>query len=207
MFLKWHKTPTLIKKIVHKWVWDIPKADKKIFLTFDDGPIPEVTEWVLDVLKAEKINATFFCIGANIEKHQAIFERIKNEGHKVGNHTMNHLNGWKTKTKKYIENIQLVAKYLPEQKLFRPPYGKLTLKQGYKIRKLGYKIIMWDVLSYDFDPKTSPEECLNYVITASTNGSIIVFHDSLKAAENMKFALPKVIKHFKKEGYTFGILN
>jgi peptidoglycan/xylan/chitin deacetylase (PgdA/CDA1 family) len=207
MLLKWHKTPTLIKKIVHKWVWDIPKADKKIFLTFDDGPIPEVTEWVLDVLKVEKINATFFCIGANIEKHQAIFERIKTEGHQVGNHTMNHLNGWKTKTKTYIENLREAAAYMPNQQLFRPPYGKLTLKQGYKIRKLGYKIIMWDVLSYDFDPKTSPEECLNYVITASTNGSIIVFHDSLKAAENMKFALPKVIKHFKKEGYTFDVLN
>jgi peptidoglycan/xylan/chitin deacetylase (PgdA/CDA1 family) len=207
MFKKWSKTPTFIKKIVYKWVWDIPKADKKIFLTFDDGPIPDITEWVLDVLKEEKINATFFCIGANIEKHQAIFERIKKEGHQTGNHTWNHLNGWNTKTATYIENIQLVAKYLPEQKLFRPPYGKLTLNQGYKIRKLGYKIIMWDVLSYDFDPKTSPEECLNYVISASTNGSIIVFHDSLKAAENMKFALPKVIKHFKKKGYSFGILH
>ena len=224
MNFNWVKTNKWIKKVFNNLVWDIPNSDKKIYLTFDDGPIPEVTEWVLDILKSEGIKATFFCIGDNIKKHPNIYKRILAEGHQTGNHTFNHLNGWKTETNQYIENSKLceteIEKFqnlkiqksdsqlpTPNFQLFRPPYGKIKPSQSKAIRQLGYKIIMWDVLSYDFDPTISVEKCLENVISNTEQGSIIVFHDSLKAEKNMKYALPKAIQILKDKGFVFDIIS
>ena len=212
MNFKWVKTNKVIKKIFNNLVWDIPNSENKIYLTFDDGPIPSVTEWVLDVLKSENIKATFFCIGDNIKKYPEIYKRILTEGHQIGNHTFNHLNGWKTKTNYYIENFKLCetehSKLNPQHSfLFRPPYGKIKPSQSKEIRQLGYKIIMWDVLSYDFDQNISEEECLNNVISNTSQGSIIVFHDSLKAEKNLKYALPKAIQILKNKGFVFDVIS
>ena len=212
MNFNWVKTNSLIKKVFNNLVWDIPNSDKKIFLTFDDGPIPEITEWVLDILKSEEIKATFFCIGDNIKKHPEVYKRILAEGHQTGNHTFNHLNGWKTETNHYIDNFKLCQteclKLNTEHSfLFRPPYGKIKPNQTKAIRNLGYKIIMWDVLSYDFDPNIIPEKCLENVISNTEQGSIIVFHDSKKAEINLKFALPKAIQILKNKGFVFDVIS
>ena len=212
MNFNWVKTNSLIKKVFNNLVWDIPNSDKKIFLTFDDGPIPEITEWVLDILKSEEIKATFFCIGDNIKKHPEVYKRILAEGHQTGNHTFNHLNGWKTKTNHYIDNFKLCEteclKLNSEHSfLFRPPYGKIKPSQTKAIRNLGYKIIMWDVLSYDFDPNIIPEKCLENVISNTEQGSIIVFHDSKKAEKNLKYALPKAIQILKNRGFVFDVIS
>jgi len=212
MNFNWVKTNSLIKKVFNNLVWDIPNSDKKIFLTFDDGPIPEITEWVLDILKSEEIKATFFCIGDNIKKHPEVYKRILAEGHQTGNHTFNHLNGWKTETNHYIDNFKLCEteclKLNTEHSfLFRPPYGKIKPSQTKAIRNLGYKIIMWDVLSYDFDPNIIPEKCLENVISNTEQGSIIVFHDSKKAEINLKFALPKAIQILKNKGFVFDVIS
>lgn len=212
MNFNWVKTNKWIKKIFNNLVWDIPNSDKKIYLTFDDGPIPEVTEWVLEILKSEDIKATFFCIGDNIKKHPEVYKRILSEGHQTGNHTFNHLNGWKTKTKSYLGNFKLCEtehlKLNTEHSfLFRPPYGKIKPSQSKAIRQLGYKIIMWDVLSYDFDPTISVEKCLENVISNTEQGSIIVFHDSLKAEKNLKYALPKAIQILKNRGFVFDVIS
>lgn len=212
MYFKWIKTNKLIKKIFHNLVWDIPNSDKKIYLTFDDGPIPEVTEWVLDILKSEEIKATFFCIGDNITKHPKVYNRIISEEHQTGNHTFNHLNGWKTNTENYIENFKLCetehSKHETQNsKLFRPPYGKIKPSQSKTIIRLGYKIIMWDVLSYDFDPIISAEKCLENIILNTAQGSIIVFHDSIKAEKNLRFVLPKAIQILKNKGFVFDVIK
>ena len=208
----WVKTNKLIKLIFNKLIWDIPNSEKKIYLTFDDGPIPGVTEWVLDLLKEENIKATFFCIGDNVKKHPDVFKRILSEGHQTGNHTFNHLNGWKTNTNEYIENFKLYEAELLKLNiensfLFRPPYGKIKTQQSRMIRKLGYKIIMWDVLSYDFDKSITPERCLENVISNTQQGSIIVFHDSIKSEKNLRFALPKAIKVLKEKGFVFDVIS
>ncbi len=216
MDFNWVKTNKLIKKIFHNLVWDIPNSENKIYLTFDDGPISEVTEWVLDILKSEDIKATFFCIGDNIQKHPEVYKRILSEGHQTGNHTFNHLNGWKTETNHYINNFKLcetehlklpIAIGTEHSFLFRPPYGKIKPKQSKAIRQLGYKIIMWDVLSYDFDQSISTEKCLENVISNTTQGSIIVFHDSIKSEQNLRFALPKAIQILKDKGFVFDVIK
>ena len=212
MNFNWVKTNKWIKKIFNNLVWDIPNSDKKIYLTFDDGPIPEVTEWVLDILKTEDVKATFFCIGDNIRKHPEVYKRILSEGHQTGNHTFNHLNGWKTETNHYIDNFKLceteILKLNAENSfLFRPPYGKIKPSQSKAIRQFGYKIIMWDVLSYDFDSTISAEKCLENVISNTEQGSIIVFHDSLKAEKNLKYALPKAIQILKDKGFVFDVIS
>ena len=212
MNFNWVKTNTWIKKIFNNLVWDIPNSDKRIYLTFDDGPIPNVTEWVLEILKSEDIKATFFCIGDNIQKHSEVYKRILAEGHQTGNHTFNHLNGWKTETNHYIENLKLCeTEYLKlnteHSFLFRPPYGKIKPSQSKAIRNLGYKIIMWDVLSYDFDSTISVEKCLENVISNTEQGSIIVFHDSVKAEKNLKYALPKAIQVLKDKGFVFDVIS
>lgn len=211
MSFYWIKTHSLIKKYFSKYIWDIPNKKNSIYLTFDDGPTPEITTWVLDVLKQENIKATFFCIGKNIAAQPDIFKKTLSEGHAVGNHTFNHLNGWKTKQTSYLENCHaceaIITSYSSVKPiLFRPPYGKIKKKQAEKIKKSGYKIIMWDVLSADFDTKISPQKCLDNVISSVKSGSIIVFHDSQKAAINLKFALPKAIKVLKQKGFVFETL-
>ena len=207
----WTKTPKTVKNLLRNFIWEVPNANNTIYLTFDDGPIPEVTEWVLDILKEENIKATFFCIGDNIQKHPTLYQRILNEGHKTGNHTFNHLNGWSTKTKNYIENFKLCeTEHLKLNSehflLFRPPYGKMTLSQSKKIQKLGYKTIMWDVLSYDFKPSITAEKCKENVLKNTVSGSIIVFHDSIKAEKTLRKILPEVIQELKNKGFQFDVL-
>lgn len=205
------KTPILLKFIFRKWVWRLSSKEKVLYLTFDDGPTPEITEWTLNELKKYGAKATFFCIGKNIAEHPEIFQKIISENHAVGNHTNNHLNGWKTNTAAYLQNIEEAEQYFEENhkseivnpKLFRPPYGRLTFSQSKKIRKMGYKIIMWDVLSADFDPKISNEKCLENAIRNIENGSVIVFHDSIKASEKLKFVLPKVLEYYSFRGFEF----
>jgi peptidoglycan-N-acetylglucosamine deacetylase len=210
----WVKTNRLLKWLFSNQIWSLPNTENTIYLTFDDGPTPEVTQWVLELLQRENTKATFFCIGENISKHPEIFKQIINEGHSLGNHTFNHLNGWKTSTAIYLENIQKCNKTIYKQsvnssqqsKIFRPPYGKITPKQSRTLRKLGYKIIMWDILSADFDTSISAEKCYENATQKVTNGSIIVFHDSKKAFENMQYALPKAIQYYKSKGFSFGTL-
>ncbi|MDR0229589.1 MAG: polysaccharide deacetylase family protein [Flavobacteriaceae bacterium] len=194
-----------------KLTWIRATTEKKIYLTFDDGPIPEITEWVLDLLKHDSIKATFFCIGDNIRKHPHIFQRIIAEGHQIGNHTYNHLNGWKTSDTAYLHNIELcdieIKKYCKtSSKLFRPPYGKIKKQQSKALLQQGKEIVMWTTITKDYDVKTSPEECLNLAMTNLRPGAILVFHDSIKASRNMKFALPKAIEALKEQGYTFATL-
>lgn len=204
MSFYWIKTNALIKKIFSNYIWDVSNTENKIYLTFDDGPIPEITEWVLEELKKHEAKATFFCIGHNIQKHPEIFEKVIREGHSVGNHTFNHLNGWKTSTKEYIENSSqwsVVSGRVPNCHLFRPPYGKIKTSQSKKLRQLGYKIIMWDILSADYDTAISPEKCLENVLQNVKSGSIIVFHDSIKAFPNLEYTLPKALKYWEAKGF------
>ena len=206
------KTPGLIKIIFYKWIWSFSKKEKVIYLTFDDGPTPEITNWTLNELKKHNAKATFFCIGKNILEHPTVFQKIINEGHSVGNHTHNHLKGLKTAKEEYLNNVLLAEETMQQfnyatsqQKsmLFRPPYGKLTLKQASALRKKGYKIIMWDVLSADFDTTISAKKCLENVIKNTQNGSILVFHDSVKASEKLKYVLPKILNFYASKNYTF----
>lgn len=195
------KSPFFLKKYYANFIWKIPTTEKIIYLTFDDGPTPEITEWTLTTLKAFNAKATFFCVGSNVAKHPEIFQQIISEGHAVGNHTFHHVNGWYTNNDDYLRNIKKCEEVV-KSNLFRPPYGRIK-KSQYELIKDDYKVIMWDVLSGDFDPKTSPEKCLSNVINNTTEGAIIVFHDSEKAADNLKHTLPKVLAHFAEQGYRF----
>ncbi len=211
------------------------KSPKTLYLTFDDGPIPDVTPWVLAELKKHNAKATFFCIGENIQKHPEIFRQIIAAGHQIGNHTYNHLNGWKTSKETYLGNTMLTQKIIAEEKqetrgkkketrnkrpetrhlkpetsnlkpLFRPPFGKIKNSQASALVNKGYKIVMWDVISWDFSEKVGERECFENVINHSREGSIVVFHDSLKAENNLKYTLPKVLTNFKKKGFEFKAL-
>ena len=175
---------------------------KQIFLTFDDGPVPIVTDWVLDLLKEHNAKATFFCIGDNSVKHQSIFLRILNEGHSVGNHTFNHLNGWLTSSQKYIDNA-LKCQQLHDFKLFRPPYGKITPLQYYKIKHQNLQPVLWHKISHDYNANLSPQKCFRNACHNARNGDILVFHDSYKAEKNLRALLPKVLSHFALNGYVF----
>ncbi|WP_396153648.1 polysaccharide deacetylase family protein [Flavobacterium sp.] len=203
------KVPKIIKLLFFNQVWDIPNSVNTIYLTFDDGPTPEITERVLEILDKHHIKATFFCIGDNVRKHPEIVQKILSKQHSVGNHTYSHLKGWKTPTKTYISNseaceIKLNSLFkIRNSKLFRPPYGKITPWQSYKLRKLGYKIIMWDVLSKDYDASISAEKCYENVIQNVFSGSIIVFHDSNKAKENVLNSLEKTIETLKSKEFKF----
>jgi peptidoglycan/xylan/chitin deacetylase (PgdA/CDA1 family) len=224
MKLQWIKINKIIKKIFSNYIWDLPNNENKIYLTFDDGPIPEITEWTLNQLKNYNAKATFFCIGDNIQKHPELFQKIKANNHSVGNHTFNHLNGWETSNEIYLKNVELCSNELINKcsvlsaqysekdncklktencQLFRPPYGKIKPSQSKKLRKQGYKIIMWDVLSEDFDVTISKEKCLENVINNMQSGSIIVFHDSIKAFPNLEYTLPKVLEIGSKKGFVF----
>ena len=202
------KTPKLVKHVLPSLVWNIKTTEKVIYLTFDDGPTPEITDWVLNTLDTFDAKATFFCIGNNIEKHPEIFKRIINKGHAIGNHTYNHLKGWKTKTTDYLINIyktQIIidSSYNTKPLLFRPPYGRIKLKQVKALSKLNYQIIMWNVLSKDWDKTVEKEVCLRNVIQNTKEGDIVVLHDSIKASRNKQYTLPRMLDHFTKEGYKF----
>lgn len=198
------KTPWIVKKFFPNYFWSLPANDNAVYLTFDDGPHPTITPWVLDELKKYEALTTFFCIGNNVEKYTDVYQRILNENHATGNHTFHHLNGWKTSDKKYLEDVSKAAQFM-KSNLFRPPYGRIKNKQARKISNVleaDAKIIMWDVLSADFDSNFSPQQCLSNVIDNVSPGSIIVFHDSEKAFTNLKYALPKTLEFLKEEGYT-----
>ncbi len=209
--------PHFIKLLFPNLVWDIPNNDKVVYLTFDDGPTPEITEWTLKTLEQYKAKATFFCIGKNVESHPDIFSKITTAGHSVGNHTYNHLKGWTTRTKNYLLDIKQTQAAFNKQfindnpqtsnpkfvNLFRPPYGQIRPKQVRQLSEIGYKIIMWNVLSIDWDPSVSKETCSNNVINNAVSGDIIVFHDSVKASKNMQYALPRVLEYFSNKGFEF----
>lgn len=234
------KTPSIIKRCYPNYVWDVKTTEKIVYLTFDDGPTPEITEFVLDQLQNYNAKASFFCIGSNVEKYPEIFSRILLEDHAIGNHTMNHVRGWQTKNEDYLveaekalsafeaalpsdekfvnsfktfksadlgsNSISVLNQNLGRQvtsNLFRPPYGQIKRKQANKLINLGYEIIMWDVLSFDWSTSISKEECLLNVNSRAKSGSIVVFHDSKKASNNMMYALPKVLKYFTDLGYRF----
>jgi peptidoglycan/xylan/chitin deacetylase (PgdA/CDA1 family) len=200
--MKLYKTPSLVQKAVSGIVWKIPTQKSALYLTFDDGPIPHVTEWVLNTLAQYQAQATFFCIGANVDKHPAIFARLKAEGHSLGHHTQNHLNGWQTPTQKYLANVQEGAQKVGTT-LFRPPYGKITSRQATAVLKQGHQVIMWNILSKDYQATLSPQACWQRVKGQAKNGSIIVFHDSLKVETNLRYALPKTLEYFSKKGFVF----
>ena len=187
------------------FVWKVPDAEKRLFLTFDDGPIPEVTPWVLQQLDKYKAKATFFCVGENVQKHPEIHQEVIDRGHLIGNHTYNHLSGWATENIPYFHNVRHCAR-LVNSDLFRPPYGRLKPKQVQFLSR-HYKIVMWDVLSGDFDQKIAPAQVYMNVKDHAKDGSIIVFHDSLKAKENLEYALPRVLSHFSRLGYQFDALS
>lgn len=201
------KSPLLLKWYYSSLSWNKARNEKVIYLTFDDGPIPDVTTFVLKTLKDFNAKATFFCIGDNIRKHPEVFEQIKKDGHQLGNHTFNHLKGWKTANEAYLENFKKCQKLI-QTNLFRPPYGRIKKSQIRDIKSVHpeVEIIMWDVLSGDFDISLSPEKCCKNVIKHTQNGSIIVFHDSLKAFDRLAYTLPRVLKFFSDKGYQFGSL-
>jgi peptidoglycan/xylan/chitin deacetylase (PgdA/CDA1 family) len=187
-------------------VWNIPTEEKVIYLTFDDGPIPYVTEWVLEKLESFGAKGTFFCIGDNVQKHPDIFAKLIAKGHSIGNHTFNHLKGWNTEDELYWENVAQCREVLPIQtNLFRPPYGRIKLSQAKPLLK-NYHIVMWDVLTGDFERYLSPERCLEKTLQHTCSGSIVVLHDSLKAWRNMSYVLPHLLDHYSNLGYRFEAL-
>jgi peptidoglycan-N-acetylglucosamine deacetylase len=198
------KTPWLAKVLFPSFLWRVNTRQKEVYLTFDDGPHEEVTPWVLDLLQQFNAKATFFCIGKNVAAHPGIYEQILSGGHAVGNHTYNHLNGWKVSLNEYVADIQRASPVI-DSNLFRPPYGKIKLSQSRRIssalKKETARIVMWDVLSADFDQSISSAECLQNVLQNYTTGSVIVFHDSEKAFPHLKYTLPLVLEHLYSQGY------
>lgn len=223
------KTSPLLSAVYPDCLWKVNTIKKILYLSFDDGPIPEITPFVLDELKRWKAKATFFCIGKNIEANSEIFQRIIDEGHSIGNHTYDHLNGWNVSDKIYFENIEKCKRVMYEvrspksegnakdwlgsnttsdnghQTLFRPPYGKLKPSQYSKL-KSQYSLVMWDVLSFDFDLKVEEEKVLQNVLKNAEPGSIIVMHDSLKAKPKVEYSLPKILEYFSEKGFVFNAL-
>lgn len=193
------RTPGLLKIIYPQITWDIREAQSAVYLTFDDGPTPDITDGVLAELERFSAQATFFCIGRNVERHPEIYKRITDAGHVTGNHTYSHLKGWYTPDKEYYADIQLAATLINSD-LYRPAYGMITPRQ-LKFLSKTYRIILWDVMSYDFDFNTSPDRCLENVIHRARPGSIVVFHDSVKASENIRYVLPKALAHFRDKGW------
>lgn len=186
-------------------VCDLPGPEKVIYLTFDDGPVPEATPRVLDILAEYNAKATFFMVGDNVRKYPELFQRVKHDDHAVGNHTYHHLNGWHTPPGLYLDDVNRCREYF-DTKLFRPPFGRFTPSQYFLLRK-DFRFILWSVLTCDFHRHISPEQCLNNAITNTGNGSVVVFHDSIKSIKNVEFALPGFLKHFGNLGYRFESLS
>jgi peptidoglycan/xylan/chitin deacetylase (PgdA/CDA1 family) len=191
-------------KLMPSLTWKVKTHDKKIYLTFDDGPHPTITPWVLQTLAQYHAKATFFCVGDNVRKFPETYAQILQAGHRTGNHTFNHLNGWRTKNRLYYENIEMAASFI-KSNLFRPPYGRITATQSRALKK-NYQIVMWDVLTRDFDKNLNVKVALDNCIRLTEEGSIVVFHDSEKAAANMMRMLPSMLSHFSKKGFTFTAL-
>lgn len=194
------KTPKLIRKLFPNYLWNKSRKKPYVYFTFDDGPIPEVTPWVMDTLKAHDMHGTFFCVGDNVRKHRAIYDRLISEGHSVGNHSYSHKSGWSTKADKYLDDVELCGSFV-QSNLYRPPYGRLKPQQAEALRH-NYRIVMWDILSGDFDQNITPEQCYQNVIQNLKPGSIVVFHDNIKSFDTLKTVLPKVIEYCKSKGLT-----
>jgi peptidoglycan/xylan/chitin deacetylase (PgdA/CDA1 family) len=196
--------PGTASRVFSSSIWRIENENNSVFLTFDDGPVPEVTPKILKILKEYNAKATFFCVGNNVEKYNDIYKQIIYEGHNTGNHTYNHINGWKVSTNKYIDDVYKTSEILKSQ-LFRPPHGKLRLKQYYILKK-NFKIIMWSILTGDYEPEFSVNECFNNLIYKTQPGDIIVFHDSVKAKKNVLNILPKTLEYYISKNYKFETL-
>lgn len=199
------RLPYLLKLLFPSLIWDIKTSEKELFLTFDDGPNPEITPKVLDILDKFDAKATFFCVGENVQKHPATYQQILKKGHKTGNHTFNHLNGWKTPTDDYYSNIQKCAKLINSH-LFRPPFGRIK-PVHIPYLNMQFRVIMWTVLTEDYVPEISPEKCFKKSIQTTGPGSIVVFHDSNKASINLLYALPRFLEYFSNLGYQFSTIQ
>lgn len=202
------RTPAIVRALYKGCIWKLNPPTPTVYLTFDDGPYPKATSYVLEQLRKYGAKATFFCIGKNVVAHRDLYQEIFHDGHAVGNHTQDHLNGLKTTTRVYIDNILEASRHI-DSKLFRPPYGRIKRTQLKMLREKmpGVKVIMWDVLSGDFDTGRSAHECLQQVLFKSRSGSIIVFHDSEKAWERMEYTLPRVLEHFSRKGIRMEALS
>jgi peptidoglycan-N-acetylglucosamine deacetylase len=200
----WHISRWM-KQIYPDVIWDIRETGKTLFLTFDDGPTPEITEKVLDMLDSCDAKGTFFCLGRNVERHPEVYNQILNRGHMVGNHSYSHLKGWKTKNDEYYEDIRLASQLIISN-VFRPPYGQIKRSQINHLRS-EYKIVLWEVMSHDYEHRISKERSLKAVLKYTKEGSILVFHDSVKAWNKLSYILPRLLKHFSEQGYKFDVLK
>lgn len=201
----WSTPPKIISGVFRDTVWQIPNLENRIFLTFDDGPVPENTEWILTELEKFSVKSTFFCLGKNVEKYPDLYKKIIKSGHAAGSHGYEHLNGWKTENNEYFNDVTKAELFI-NSGLFRPPYGRIKPSQV-KVLKSNYKIIMWSVLSMDFRTKATPEECVHNVVSNTKSGSIIVFHDSPKAEKNMRNSLPLVIETLLEKKFVFSLID
>jgi len=199
------RPPEIYRGLYRGSHWRFNTAEKVVYLTFDDGPIPEITPWVLDLLDKYGIKATFFCVGDNVRKHPDIYQMVKDRGHIVGNHTFHHLQGLKETKATYLEDVEDAAKLI-DSKLFRPPHGHMRLPQFYALKKK-YKIIMWDVVTRDYSRLMTAGEVFEVVKKYTRNGSIIVFHDSLKSGDRMKESLPQSLDWLIEQGYSFRLIE
>jgi peptidoglycan/xylan/chitin deacetylase (PgdA/CDA1 family) len=204
-----HKTPTWIQKLYPDFVWKIDTEQKELFLTFDDGPIPEVTEFVLEELAKHEAKATFFCVGDNLVKHPEIAQKVVQQGHVFGNHTFNHLKGWQTPNDAYWKNVEKCEEQILDiqhsRHLFRPPYGRIKRSQAAGLKQ--YKTVMWNRLAWDFEKNLNTDLALKYLTDDAPNGSIFVFHDNVKSYHNMKTMLPEVLRYYTKKGFSFNALS
>lgn len=204
----WHKTPTWLQWLYPRLEWHASRAEPVLYLTFDDGPIPEETPFILRTLDDFKVKGTFFCVGENVSRHPDLFGELQAGGHAVGNHTMHHVKGWGMETAAYLENVALCDETMAasgaSHRLFRPPYGKASRKQLRKLKDR--RVIMWDVLSGDFDQSLAPKACLENTIRATRNGSYVLFHDNIKAHDRLRYALPRYIEHMLEQGFEFRTL-
>lgn len=196
------RIPSWVKWVYPSFVWQMPGDEKALYLTFDDGPHPTITPIVLDLLSKYNAKATFFCIGDRAKRYPEILQRIRQEGHAIGNHTQHHVNGWATLDRDYIDQVNQAAEFIPS-KLFRPPYGRIKRNQAGLLQKEGYKVVMWTILSADYDHKLSKEECLSRVVRRIESGDIYLFHDSEKGEERMLAVLPRLLKVATDKGFLF----
>jgi len=207
--------PALVRSLVPQGQWRMPVApgEKTLYLTFDDGPIPDETPFVLEQLAGVGARGTFFCVGDNVARHSEVARQVLAAGHRLGNHTHHHLNGWKTPPAEYLANVALCQQALDalqpivpaNRPLLRPPYGRITRTLARTLART-HQLIMWDVLTYDFDAAYAPERCLRTALRYSRPGAIVVFHDSLKASRNLRYVLPRYLQHFAALGYRFDVL-
>lgn len=203
-----HHTPPLIKACYPSLIWET-NVDNTVYLTFDDGPHPEITPWVVEQLEKHEAKGTFFCVGDNIRKHQSVAELLSDHGHRLGNHTFNHLKGWKTKNDDYLQNVKLceteISKFVKtENKIFRPPYGRISRAQ-ISLLKNDYDIFMWSHLAWDFSKKLNIGRAIKKLKQAKS-GSIVVFHDSPKSFENLKQILPEILGYYSERGFNLKAL-